>query len=1346
MVSDMDMDNNSLLQDAWFEEEEEDVTFSSEKSPGIAQFCGMYKGLSKPTKQVASITGFWSLVGWIFTNVYFAGLILFLGCAVPTVLAALMFFHYPPLDIDISYSAFEVRDHEASQRFDALSLALKFQFGSWGRNRRDLADFTSEALQQLISERLQALHLNVSRPGSSMRSRHSTMLQAGDQRTSPVRKKRSPTLKASGQRRANESLHHPRWSYPGISVSASAQTHAHWRLELIFLAQGDAERNIFTEERLLTIHHIERKIMDHPRFREFCWKPHEVLKDLPLGPYSYCSPPSSLLTYFFPTEKGGKIFYDGMGQDLADIEGSLKLAMTHPEFYWFVDQGMTAENMQSTLLRSEILFGAPLPSYYSLEDRWEEQQRKFQEFVVTYVPLLAKESTSKVHVLYGGTDLFDYEVRQTFSNDMLLAFISSSCIAALVYILTSCSVFLSFFGIASIGLSCLVSLFLYHVIFEIQYLGILNGVAAFVIVGIGVDDVFVFVNTYRQATHFRDPQPRMIHTVQTAGKATFFTSLTTAAAYAANIFSQIPAVHDFGLFMSLIVSCCWLAVLFIMPAALGIWSLYILPLESSCYASCREKCGTKSSRYISDDPLWGSASTPAPEGIQYLDDDIPLLSVEEEPVTPEMGDVPLVSVLPESFQQQQERSSRGLVITQLQQLLQHWVLWSTVKSRWIIVGLFVSILILSIFFACRLQPASRAPVLFKPDTNIQVLLDLKYNLSAEGISCITCSGLFQEKPHSLQNNIRTSSEKKKRGFVPHWDNAVSTSKTGEQDHQSTVYVTRCKVKDHPTVYRLSLNASTPMSWQPVLPRDGEIPSFQVYNVPFGNFTKKLTACVSTVGLSKKVCTRKWLLTSSTCDSRRGWKFDFSFYVADEKQQLTRNLYFAQSHKPPFHGRVCVSPPGCLLSAGPNSSSRGTFYIPREKVILKEKVSFTSGFNPCVTPGCGKPAVRPLVDTGAMVFVVFGILGINHTKNPDNHVLGEVGSVIYDDSFDLFKEIGNLCRVCKAIASNMELVKPGGAQCLPSGYSISSFLQMLHPECKNIPEPNLLPGQLSHGTVGVNDGKVRWISMAFESTTYKGKSSFQTYEDYLKWERFLQQELHLLPEGSALLHGFQTCQHWKQIFMEIIGVQSALYGLILSLLICVTAVAVFTTHLMLLLPVLLTILGVVCLVVAIMYWSGWEMGAVEAISLSILVGSSVDYCVHLVEGYLLAGENLPLHQTQDPSSCRQWRALEAVRHVGVAIVSSAVTTVCATIPLFFCIIAPFAKFGKIVALNTGVSVLYTLTVSTALLSIMGPSTFTRSRTSLLKALLGVFLTAAVSFSLYLVLLKSGFRLPLPRGSP
>nr|AAH70441.1 Ptchd2 protein [Mus musculus] len=826
----MDSEDDPLLQDVWLEEEQpEDEACRGIPGPGLQSGAqGCWRRWTLPSRPPT--LGFWSTLGWAFTNPCCAGLVLFLGCSIPMVLSAFMFLYYPPLDIDISYNAFEIRNHEASQRFDALALALKSQFGSWGRNRRDLADFTSETLQRLISEQLQQLHLgNHSRPASraprsAPRDTVATQTSAANSSERRRREAPSPEGQVTNQSRARRGA--SRWDYSRTYVSANTQTHAHWRIELIFLARGDAERNIFTSERLVTIHEIERKIMDHPGFREFCWKPHEVLKDLPLGSYSYCSPPSSLMTYFFPTERGGKIYYDGMGQDLADIRGSLELAMTHPEFYWYVDEGLSVDNLKSSLLRSEILFGAPLPNYYSVDDRWEEQRAKFQSFVVTYVAMLAKQSTSKVQVLYGGTDLFDYEVRRTFNNDMLLAFISSSCIAALVYILTSCSVFLSFFGIASIGLSCLVALFLYHVVFGIQYLGILNGVAAFVIVGIGVDDVFVFINTYRQATHLEDPQLRMIHTIQTAGKATFFTSLTTAAAYAANVFSQIPAVHDFGLFMSLIVTCCWLAVLFTMPAALGLWSLYMAPLESSCQNSCHQKCGRKSSLHFPGDLFTAperAGGGPAQGPLPYLDDDIPLLNVEDEPASLELGDVSLVSVHCEGLQPTPDANSRGQLLAQLQELLHHWVLWAAVKSRWVIVGLFASILILSLVFASRLRPASRAPLLFRPDTNIQVLLDLKYNLSAEGISCITCSGLFQEKPHSLQNNVRTSLEKKKRGSGVSW---ASRTETTAQESMSTVYISKVKSKGHPAVYRLSLNASLPAPWQAVSPGDGEVPSFQ----------------------------------------------------------------------------------------------------------------------------------------------------------------------------------------------------------------------------------------------------------------------------------------------------------------------------------------------------------------------------------------------------------------------------------------------------------------------------------------------------------------------------------------
>lgn len=73
--------------------------------------------------------------------------------------------------------------------------------------------------------------------------------------------------------------------------------------------------------------------------------------------------------------------------------GALRLAITHPQFYWYVDETLTPDSLHSSLLRSEIHFGAPLPSFYSLQDRTLEQRRRFRDFVVQYADILAQQST-----------------------------------------------------------------------------------------------------------------------------------------------------------------------------------------------------------------------------------------------------------------------------------------------------------------------------------------------------------------------------------------------------------------------------------------------------------------------------------------------------------------------------------------------------------------------------------------------------------------------------------------------------------------------------------------------------------------------------------------------------------------------------------------------------------------------------------------------------------------------------------------------------------------------------------------------------------------------------------------
>lgn len=52
-----------------------------------------------------------------------------------------------------------------------------------------------------------------------------------------------------------------------------------------------------------------------------------------------------------------------------------------------------------------------------------------------------------------------------------------------------------------------------------------------------------------------------------------------------------------------------------------------------------------------------------------------------------------------------------------------------------------------------------------------------------------------------------------------------------------------------------------------------------------------------------------------------------------------------------------------------------------------------------------------------------------------------GSIILDPDFDIFQEMGHLCQMCKAIGANRQLVKPGGAQCLPSGNILASRIMI-----------------------------------------------------------------------------------------------------------------------------------------------------------------------------------------------------------------------------------------------------------------------------------------------------------------
>lgn len=104
------------------------------------------------------------------------------------------------------------------------------------------------------------------------------------------------------------------------------------------------------------------------------------------------------------------------------------------------------------------------------------------------------------------------------------------------------------------------------------------------------------------------------------------------------------------------------------------------------------------------------------------------------------------------------------------------------------------------------------------------------------------------------------------------------------------------------------------------------------------------------------------------------------------------------------------------------------------------------------------------------------------------------------------------------------------------------------------------------------------------------------------------------------------------------------------------------------------------------------------------------------------------------------------HIGSSILSSAMTTIAASIPLCFTTIQLFAKFGQILAINTAISIVYTLSFSLAFLTIMAPARFIRTYKSRAIAVIAIGIgIGMVSLILYIVSLR-GTPIPGPDGNP
>ena len=133
------------------------------------------------------------------------------------------------------------------------------------------------------------------------------------------------------------------------------------------------------------------------------------------------------------------------------------------------------------------------------------------------------------------------------------------------------SIFLGVLGQAHVLISFPVTWFFYRVVFQLHYMGMLNFISMFVIIGIGADDIFVFVDAWKQAKLQgpkvnKDLETRMAWAWRRASSAMLITSLTDACAFYVNIFSSVIVVRIFGVFMGTLVMINYILVITWFPA------------------------------------------------------------------------------------------------------------------------------------------------------------------------------------------------------------------------------------------------------------------------------------------------------------------------------------------------------------------------------------------------------------------------------------------------------------------------------------------------------------------------------------------------------------------------------------------------------------------------------------------------------------------------------------------------------------------------------------------------------------------------------------------------------------
>eukprot|EP00892_Ulva_mutabilis_P011332 jgi/Ulvmu1/8571/UM045_0013.1 len=1035
---------------------------------------------------------------------------------------------------------------------------------------------------------------------------------------------------------------------------------------------------MLARETVARIKRVEDSIYALPAYTRMCLH----MSERETGAARHCRRPVSMTNFVYGRfADDGSFMADGSATEAQDpVKAAQVLAAQGATF--FFDQDADFVRGTSSTLRTEFIFGLPATgtdgSYASGRDVYEELCKDMYD-------ILAAADTGEFRVTFGGDVMTDWEIRQQLLSDSRYVAIALA-IAVVMLALATRSPVLTAAALLQIVASFPIAYSLYAATGNTS-LSVIQFLSPFVILGIGLDDVFVFVGIYRALlaySHRFDITTRLHVAWRRASGAMLATSATSAVAFAANAISPVPAVRLFGILLAALVGTNYVLAVVWLPVSVVAWERYVLPC-------CGGICG-------------GGAAPAAPEA---------------EATGALSHGVPIKAAAP---------TRPGFLCSG-----RHF--WRVVfagvwRARVVLIPGLLGASVAGAIFASRLEPSDSLPQLFDDDHNVQQFLNVwAANFTDDSIfACATCLLLSTSVDLDSIDEVQLD-------FAPPGNTngtAGGTVGTG----------TAAGGPGGGATTGASPAAGTPAG-------NGSAPAGAVANlsVPAAAASPPAIAAqpppavsVSTPAAPAPAPVPTDLLPLLVGGVTGGIPPSTPAGAAGSPPAVSnttsQTLNTTTAGTPAGGGAGVGVPAGGLPGGAPAlaptaaldpAAAPGPAALtaaqasPLDAVSVDEEVLTAERVNLNTIP----------------VAVIWGVRDVGGSNSSDPFSEDAAGTVELDVAFDLgevAQQKAVLTQVSDLVDRSTGRPQPGrdnlvskmrwnvleALQRFCSGPAMEAFYCLELDAETQLPVGDafhiaawamLLSGyqgsfSLSGRAVDYKRSigfdfeewteatsvdrlqlvpRVRWLRLEFASATRETAPPADILDSYNDWTAWRDSV-----EEMGVTRMMVASEVWVQAVTDAALTEGIVWGIVLSSLFAMVSVYVFTGSVVVMALAAATMVCINTLILGLYHVMGWRLGAIEGVSITVLVGLSVDFSIHFSEAFVrsrLIG--------------RRDRAQDATMLMGTPVLSSAVSTVATALPLWLTATIALRQFAVIISISLSASFIFALLMLVPLLGMFGP---------------------------------------------